>query len=52
MITRTAMAPDSLSRTTPSDRPPLRIGLVQHRWRPDVKELTGVLRDGIDPGRR
>ena len=48
MIITTATAPDSLSRTTPSDRPPLRVGLVQHRWRPDAKELTTVLRDGID----
>ncbi len=48
MITLTAAAPDPLSRTNPSDRPPLRVGLVQHRWRPDSKELATVLRDGID----
>ncbi len=30
------------------DRPPVRVGLVQHRWRPDADELTKVLRDGID----
>jgi len=48
MIIAAAAAPDSLSRTTPSERPPLRVGLVQHRWRPDAKELTTVLRDGID----
>lgn len=48
MITLTASAPDSLSRSAPSQRPPLRVGLVQHRWRPDAAELTKVLRDGID----
>jgi N-carbamoylputrescine amidase len=44
----TATAPESLSRTTPSERPPLRVGLVQHRWRPDASALTSVLRGGID----
>ncbi|WP_210687453.1 nitrilase-related carbon-nitrogen hydrolase [Mycolicibacterium sp. GESEQ-9] len=48
MITLTASAPDSLSRSTASQRPPLRVGLVQHRWRPEVDKLTKVLRDGID----
>jgi N-carbamoylputrescine amidase len=48
MITLTAAAPDPLSRTTPSDRPPLRVGLVQHRWRADPKTLTEVLRGAID----
>ncbi|SHT68329.1 carbon-nitrogen hydrolase [Mycobacteroides abscessus subsp. abscessus] len=48
MITLTATAPESLSRSTVSTRPPVRVGLVQHRWRPDTDELTKVLRDGID----
>lgn len=48
MITLTATAPASLSRSTASTRPPVRVGLVQHRWRPDADELTKVLRDGID----
>jgi len=48
MITLTATAPESLSRSTESMRPPVRVGLVQHRWRPDADELTKVLRDGID----
>lgn len=48
MITLTATAPDPLSRSTPSDRPPLRVGLVQHRWRPDARELADVLRGAID----
>ena len=38
---------EPLSRTHPSDRAPLRVGLVQHRWRPDAAELTRVLNDGI-----
>ncbi|MBU8829244.1 nitrilase-related carbon-nitrogen hydrolase [Mycolicibacterium goodii] len=48
MITLTASAPESLSRSTASQRPPLRVGLVQHRWRPDADELVKVLREGID----
>ena len=48
MITLTAAAPESLSRSTESTRPPVRVGLVQHRWRPEADELTKVLRDGID----
>ncbi|WP_020103714.1 nitrilase-related carbon-nitrogen hydrolase [Mycobacterium sp. 360MFTsu5.1] len=48
MITLTATAPESLSRSTESTRPPVRVGLVQHRWRPDADVLTKVLRDGID----
>ena len=48
MITLTATAPDPLSRTSPSDRRPLRVGLVQHRWRADANELRTVLRSGID----
>ncbi|CDO33489.1 nitrilase-related carbon-nitrogen hydrolase [Mycolicibacterium porcinum] len=48
MITLTAAAPESLSRSTESTRPPLRVGLVQHRWRPDAAELAKVLREGID----
>lgn len=48
MITLTATAPESLSRSTESTRPPVRVGLVQHLWRPDADELAKVLRDGID----
>lgn len=48
MITLTAAAPESLSRSAESTRPPLRVGLVQHRWRPDATELAKVLRDGVD----
>ena len=48
MITLTATAPESLSRTTESTRTPIRVGLVQHRWRSDTAELASVLRSGID----
>ncbi|MBB3601016.1 N-carbamoylputrescine amidase [Mycolicibacterium sp. BK556] len=48
MITLTAPAPEPLSRSGPSDRPPLRVGLVQHRWRPDRDELVATVRAGID----
>jgi N-carbamoylputrescine amidase len=48
MILLTATVPEPLSRTRPSDRPPLRVGLVQHRWRPDAKELVTVLRGAVD----
>ena len=48
MITLSATAPESLSRSTESTRPPVRVGLVQHRWRSDGDELAKVLRDGID----
>lgn len=44
----TAHAPEPLSRTTPSSRPPLRVALVQHRWRSDAAELKAVLRGAID----
>ncbi len=44
----TGAAADSLSRTTPSTRTPLRVALVQHRWRPDATELARVLRSAID----
>jgi N-carbamoylputrescine amidase len=47
MITLTASAPEALSRSTASHRPPLRVGLVQHGWRPDAAELARVLTDGI-----
>lgn len=35
MITLTAPALEPLLRSRPPDRPPLRIGLIQHRWRAD-----------------
>jgi N-carbamoylputrescine amidase len=48
MITLTATAAEPLSRSTESTRPPLRVGLVQHRWRADGAELAAALRSGID----
>lgn len=47
MIVLTAPAASPLSRTTESHRPPLRVGLVQHRWRDDAAELRKVLSAGI-----
>jgi N-carbamoylputrescine amidase len=44
----TVTAPEPLSRSTPSQRPPVRVALVQHRWRADAAELTKVLGDAID----
>ncbi|MFC7487048.1 nitrilase-related carbon-nitrogen hydrolase [Knoellia sp. CPCC 206453] len=46
LITATSPLP-SLARSTPSSRPPVRVGLVQHRWREDVADLVAVLRDAI-----
>ncbi len=47
MITLIADAPESLTPSGPPRRPPLRVGVVQHRWREDRAELTRVLGDGI-----
>jgi N-carbamoylputrescine amidase len=37
----------SPARTRPSSRPPLRVGLVQHRWHPDPAEHEQALASGI-----
>ena len=47
MLVLTAAAPEPLSRSTPLQRSPLRVGLIQHRWRADAGELRSVLLDGI-----
>ena len=48
MLTITALtAPEALTRTTPTDRAPLRVGLVQHRWNPDASALKAELLDAI-----
>ena len=39
--------PPSLARTRPPERAPLRVGLVQERWRPDRNEHLEVLATGI-----
>ncbi|BEL03249.1 hydrolase [Actinoplanes sichuanensis] len=38
---------DSPARVDEPTRPPLRVGLVQHHWRPDPAELREVLLGGI-----
>ncbi|AFM15657.1 putative amidohydrolase [Mycolicibacterium chubuense NBB4] len=48
MIVLAAPAAAPLSRSTDSQRAPVRVGLVQHRWRPDARELAETLRTGID----
>jgi N-carbamoylputrescine amidase len=40
-------APDSPARTRPSERPRLRLGLVQERWHPDADEHEAALAAGI-----
>jgi N-carbamoylputrescine amidase len=40
-------APASLARTTPSARPALRVGVVQHRWHADSAVLEAELDEGI-----
>ncbi|MCO4264631.1 hydrolase [Pseudarthrobacter sp. MDT3-26] len=40
-------SPTSLARTTPSVRPALRVGVVQHRWHADAAVLQAELDEGI-----
>ncbi|HBH57111.1 MAG TPA: hydrolase [Arthrobacter bacterium] len=40
-------SPTSLARTTPSVRPALRVGVVQHRWHADTAVLQSELDEGI-----
>lgn len=48
MLTITATTPpDSLCRVDTPDRPPLRVGLVQHRWHDDERALRAELTEGI-----
>ena len=39
--------PPSPARTRATSRPPLRVGLVQHRWHPDPAEHEAALAEGI-----
>jgi N-carbamoylputrescine amidase len=39
--------PASPARTEASGRPPLRVGLVQHRWHPDPADTIAELNEGI-----
>ena len=43
----TASALDSPARVDPPTRAPVRVGVVQHRWRPDAAELSAVLDDAV-----
>ncbi|OZC47235.1 hydrolase [Rhodococcus sp. WWJCD1] len=48
MLTLTNLTPpEALTRTTATDRPPLRVGLVQHRWNPDAAASKGELLEAI-----
>ncbi|OZC97345.1 hydrolase [Rhodococcus sp. 06-235-1A] len=48
MLTITALtAPEAPIRTTPTDRAPLRVALVQHRWNPDAAALKAELIEAI-----
>ncbi len=46
LITASAVAP-SPARVHAPDRPPVRVGLVQHAWDADADALRGTLREGI-----
>jgi N-carbamoylputrescine amidase len=39
--------PESLARTRPAERAPLRVGLVQQRWHPDPLVFERMLTEGI-----
>ena len=39
--------PTSHARSILRDRPAVRLGLVQHRWREDSDELAGILNEAI-----
>ncbi|HEX3616262.1 MAG TPA: nitrilase-related carbon-nitrogen hydrolase [Solirubrobacteraceae bacterium] len=39
--------PESPARTRPSERPPLRLGLVQQRWHPDALVFERMLTEGV-----
>ncbi|HEX8497836.1 MAG TPA: nitrilase-related carbon-nitrogen hydrolase [Actinomycetales bacterium] len=47
VIRADASTAHSPARTADSAREPLRVGLVQHRWRPDADALTTVLHDAV-----
>jgi N-carbamoylputrescine amidase len=46
-LIRAAEPPESMARTRPAERPPFRIGAVQHRWHPDAAEHEAALAEGI-----
>jgi N-carbamoylputrescine amidase len=46
-LIRAPEPPESLARTRPPERPPFRIGAVQHRWHADPDEHEAALAEGI-----
>jgi N-carbamoylputrescine amidase len=46
-LLRTGTVPESLARTRAPERAPLRLGLVQERWHPDLDEHREALATGI-----
>jgi N-carbamoylputrescine amidase len=46
-LIRAPAPPESLARTREPERPPFRIGAVQHRWHPDPAEQEAALAEGI-----
>jgi N-carbamoylputrescine amidase len=47
LITAIGTTPPSPARVRESSRPPLRVGLVQHRWHPDPDEHRAALGEGV-----
>jgi N-carbamoylputrescine amidase len=47
LITAVGETPPSLARVEEPTRPPLRVGLVQHRWHPDPDEHRAALAEGV-----
>lgn len=47
VVTAAPTPPGSPARVAPSDRTPLRVGLVQHQWIPDAEALRATLYEGI-----
>ncbi|KIA65993.1 nitrilase-related carbon-nitrogen hydrolase [Nocardia vulneris] len=47
VVTTAPTPPVSPARVAPSDRTPLRVGLVQHQWVPEAEALRATLYDGI-----
>ncbi|MGZ6885388.1 MAG: carbon-nitrogen hydrolase [Acidimicrobiia bacterium] len=46
-VLRAQAVPDSPARVHEPTRPPLRVGVVQHRWHPDPDEHRGALAEGV-----
>jgi N-carbamoylputrescine amidase len=47
LITAVGETPPSLARVEEPTRPPLRVGLVQHRWHADPEEHRAALAEGV-----